>query len=753
MVANSPTETNTEANDLHQKAYQRLLQGDYHQAENLYEQAIKAEPHNKLLYWYLGLMLLLQEKETEAQTIWFLGMAEGEPEQVELWTAELLQVLQLEAERRGALGDCAVAWAIRQHMKEIYPADINNLLHLVGLHTLLKTYTGEEFRELGVFEILKEEAPIEVNFELLMQVLKNVLDYAPLHPSSVEFAELCIAHITEPKVFVEILITSSLTVVTDVPRLAIPILELGLRFDAEQLSKWNHLTILHLLAACYQNTHQYDRGIELSQLCYSLSEDLADKIFSNYKILRGLMGAGGYWEEVCSVSARHQSLLELLVEQQPRDLIQSKILGLFPATFYLPYIKDDPCPNRKIHNEVAKLCQANIEIYASDRVKKYQKQNLSAIGAGLEKQHLKIGYLSHCLKAHSVGWLARWLFKHHDRKQFKIYSYLINKQDRLVSDWLEDWYKEQVDRAYVGGLSTSEIADQINEDGIDILIDLDSLTLDLTCEILAMKPAAIQATWLGWDACGLPAVDYFIADPYVLPESAQKYYQEKIWRLPQTYIAVDGFEVEVPTLRREDLNIPSNAVVYLSSQVGHKRHPDTARMQMKIIAEVPNSYFLIKGAGDENTLKTLFFQLAEEEGVERDRVQFLSPDPTEATHRANLGIADVVLDTYPYNGATTTLETLWMCIPLVTRVGEQFAARNSYTMMVNAGVTEGIAWTDEEYVEWGIRLGKDTALREKISGKLLQSRKTAPLWNGKQFALEMEKAYEQMWQMYVEKHL
>jgi predicted O-linked N-acetylglucosamine transferase (SPINDLY family) len=89
---------------------------------------------------------------------------------------------------------------------------------------------------------------------------------------------------------------------------------------------------------------------------------------------------------------------------------------LFPATFYLPYIKDEPCPNRKIHNEVAKLCQANIEIYASDRVKKYQKQNLSAIGAGLEKQHLKIGYLSHCLKAHSVGWLARWLFKHHDRE-------------------------------------------------------------------------------------------------------------------------------------------------------------------------------------------------------------------------------------------------------------------------------------------------------------------------------------------------
>jgi predicted O-linked N-acetylglucosamine transferase (SPINDLY family) len=91
-----------------------------------------------------------------------------------------------------------------------------------------------------------------------------------------------------------------------------------------------------------------------------------------------------------------------------------------------------------------------------------------------------------------------------------------------------------------------------------------------------------------------------------------------------------------------------------------------------------------------------------------------------------------------------------MCIPLVTRVGQQFAARNSYTMMMNAGVTEGIAWTDEEYVEWGIRLGKDVGLRQQISWKLWQSRKTSPLWNAKQFTREMEKAYEQMWRRYVE---
>ena len=171
---------------------------------------------------------------------------------------------------------------------------------------------------------------------------------------------------------------------------------------------------------------------------------------------------------------------------------------------------------------------------------------------------------------------------------------------------------------------------------------------------------------------------------------------------------------------------------------------------MKILAAVPKGYFLIKGLADEAVMKNFFIEIAEEEGVASDRLCLLSEVASEATHRANLGIADVVLDTFPYNGATTTLETLWMGIPLVTRVGDQFAARNSYTMMMNAGITEGIAWTDEEYVEWGIRLGKEPALRQQVAWKLRQSRHTSPLWNAKQFTREMENAYEQMWKIHTQ---
>ncbi|MCY7393718.1 MAG: hypothetical protein LH647_20125, partial [Leptolyngbyaceae cyanobacterium CAN_BIN12] len=140
--------------------------------------------------------------------------------------------------------------------------------------------------------------------------------------------------------------------------------------------------------------------------------------------------------------------------------------------------------------------------------------------------------------------------------------------------------------------------------------------------VMSLKPAPVQVTWLGWDASGISTIDYFIADPYVLPEAAQEYYTEKIWRLPETYIAVDGFEVGVPTLRRDQLGIPADAVVYLSAQRGYKRHRDTAQLQLKILKAVPNSYFLIKGLADQDAVKAFFTQLADEAGVARDRRSF-----------------------------------------------------------------------------------------------------------------------------------
>ena len=728
-----------------QHAFERLIAGEYRQACDLYQQAIEMEPELRSNYWYLGLALLLQGQEAEAQVTWMLVMGEGDEEQVEQWTAELVEVLQTAANRLEELADWATAWAIRQHVREIDPSDINNLLKIVQLSLQQERLTEEALRELEIIKLLTLEPKTKVDPDLLMQVLQLFLDKAPLDPLLPEFVEACLPNIGKSAEFTNILMSGCIKIALNLkrPDQAIVLTKLALHLNPDNLEAWRHL------AAYYQSTTEYNEGIEAAKKCYDLAQNLPDKVFANYLLLRGLMNAGGYWEEAVSVNDRQESLMLSLNQEEVGLVDIVTTFRLYTSAYFFPYFRDNPKKNRTIHNQLAEFCQSRVEFHARELVERCRKRHLSRKVNTATSKPLKIGYLSHCLGTHSVGWLSRWLFEYHDREKYDIYGYFVNYRSE-VEDPLQRWFAEHMSYARKLGMNYFEVAEQIYQDDIDILVDLDSVTLDVACGVMAMKPSPIQVVWLGWDAPGIPTIDYMIADPYVLPENAGDYYREKIWRLPQTYIAVDGFEVAVPTLRRDHLEIPSDAVVYLSAQRGYKRHLDTARLQMKIIKEVANSYFLIKGYADQEVIKKFFLQIAEEEGVSGDRLRFLPSVPSEAVHRANLGLADVVLDTYPYNGATTTLETLWMGVPLVTRVGKQFAARNSYAMMMNAGIAEGIAWNDEEYVEWGVRLGKDPQLRQQISWRLRQSRQTSPLWNAKQFAREMEKAYEQMWLTHTE---
>lgn len=727
-----------------QQGYQYLIQGNYSKAIEVYEQLIEAEPDVKSHYWYLGLVLLLQGQETEAQTTWLLAMAEGEPEQVEEWTAELIGVLETEATRREELSDNGVGWIIRQHLREIDPTDINNLLHLMQLAIKQETLTDEELASLGVIELLREEQPLGIEPTQLLQTLESVFSYAPWYESSLEFAAACLPYIYHLPSVIELWLRSTTEIAYSMamPAIAARLIEIYLAIAP------NNPEMLRLLSAFHDIAGNHSQAIEAAKRCYSLIKTLPEQVYGNHVILRSLMSAGVYWEEAASVFQRQELLLQSMIQANITSLNQPATLRTISSTFFLPYFRDEPRSNRQIQNQIGAIFQANVENYAKDIVERYRQKLSANQRKKAPGSRLKIGYLSFCFKRHSVGWLARWLLKHHDTSRFEIHGYFVNS--KKIQDPLQDWYINQVEKPYRAGFSSLEIAEQIYQDEIDILIDLDSITLDISCEVMALKPAPIQVSWLGLDASGIPNVDYFIADSYVLPESAPDYYTEKIWRLPRTYIAVDGFEVGVPTLRRDKLNLPNDAVIYLSIQRGFKQNPHTAKLQMKILKQVPNSYLLIKGVAEEEAQKEFFGKIAEAEGVASDRLRFLPEIAFEEVHRANMGIADIVLDTYPYNGATTTLETLWMGIPMVTRVGKQFASRNSYTMMMNAGVTEGIAWTDEEYVEWGVKLGKDDCLRREIAWKLKASRQTSPLWNAEKFTREMEKAYEQMWLKYLE---
>lgn len=728
--------------DWQQQAKFYIEQGRFAQAAELYEKAIEIEPAQYSYYWQLGLLLLLQEQEQEAQTTWLFALSEIDANQIDAAIAELSEILHLEAERRVEKQEQTTAWAIRQHLREICPTNITNLLSLVSLSIDLELLTDSTFEEIGLIQQLTDPTE-EIPLQYLLNVFQKLLQTAPASPSLIKFAEVATVLLQDTIGLVDAILSGILRFGFSHrnSKFAIELAECALKINPD------HTEILGLVASLHQIAGNYDKGIEIARRRYELSHTLPEQIYSNNLLLRGFLETGGRWQEAVETAQHHRELLAAIVKQQPENLGSTYLTRLLNSGYYLVYLQDQPKQWRTLENQVLKFAQTELQRHATENGKQYIHQKRDRTN-----KPLKIGYLSHCMATHSVGWLARWLFQHHDHNQFEIYGYFLGYRE--VYDPLQTWYVDAVDHAYkfnAGGADTHlEIADQIYRDEIDILIDLDSITLDISCQVLCLKPAPIQVTWLGWDASGLPAIDYFIADPYVLPNDAQSYYSEKIWRLPQTYIAVDGFEVDPPTLRREDLDIPEDAIVYLSAQRGYKRHQDHARTQLQIIKQVPNSYFLIKGIADTASVQDFFYKLAEEEGVSRDQLRFLEGDPSCQSHRANLQIADIVLDTFPYNGATTTLETLWMGIPIVTRVGEQFAARNSYGMMMNVGVTEGIAFSDREYIEWGIRLGTDAALRQSVISKLHQAKRTAPLWNGKQFAREMEGAYQAMWRTYLE---
>jgi predicted O-linked N-acetylglucosamine transferase (SPINDLY family) len=729
------------------QAYNYLLQKDYISAVKTYEQAIADNPTTITNYFYLGLLQLLQGQETEAQFTWMSCITdEASMEQIDIWTSELVKILSIEAQRQIDDSDYETAWLVCQHIHEFDQSNLENSLNLVWLSLHLGILDAESAILGEVIANLTETSLSinhpEFNRDLLWKLLASLLQYKP-YPLLLEFTQACLPFVTESEIFIGNLLLASFDLAYRHRRndLAIGLLEICSRLSPE------HLEVLEQLSRIYLNINNHNKGLETAQLYCQLAKRLIDKIFAHTLLLRILLEKGSNWQKTLAAFATQESLVADLIAESSTELSQGVTSRLYLSNYYTSYIRDAAKLNRLQQNQIARFCQTNHNFDLAVRMDSFRQRLLSRSLNSLQK--LRIGYISRCMASHSVGWLARWLLFHHDRNQFQIYGYLLSYRE--YPDELQAWYASQMDYVYRAGVDGSgdpiSVANRIYEDRIDILIDLDSITFDVSCAVMALKPAPIQVTWLGFDASGLPTIDYFIADPYVLPDSSQEYYAERIWRLPHTYIAVDGFEVGVPTLRRDRLDIPTDAVVYLSAQSALKRHPDTVRLQMQIIKSVPNSYFLIKGLGDQESIKESFIDIAIAEGVDPEKLRFLPMTAREQEHRANLGIADIVLDTYPYNGATTTLETLWMCIPIVTKVGEQFAARNSYTMMVNAGISEGIAWTDEEYIEWGVKLGNDADLRKQISWKLKKSKQTSPLWNAKQFARDMELAYEQMWKI------
>jgi predicted O-linked N-acetylglucosamine transferase (SPINDLY family) len=705
-----------------------------------YENAIAQTPDDRQLYWHYGLALLLNQQIEEAQTTWWMVLAAADGQE-ELWRSELAQVLRQGAIEQTEVGNLSSAYAIRQSCQSIVPDDCDNLLHRLWLAMQLQIVDVELLETLEIIAALNEH-PVEdgLDSDLVLAVLDAYLSAPLIHPITIALVEAIVPHLEDPTQWIELLLHHSHQIahVKGYPQLSAALINLNLHCDPR------HFESLLAQADFAMRNSAFTIAVAAAQKAYEVAQTAIEQITASRARLQAALTSGRQDTQLVELVAAHHTVLAGLLDR-PSVLTQSEIYRLMNSTIHLPYIADRPQSQRALQNQVMQHCEQQLQNLQPQLVDRYQAAHVLKRCQPSDRP-LKVGYICRCFYRHSVGWLARALLKHHNSSVVERYIYLLNPQSH--PDSIQQQYRQMTAHIRGCALDATAIAETIHQDDIDILVELDSLTCQVTCEVMALKPAPIQVSWLGWDGTGLNAIDYFIADPYVLPDAAQDYYAEKIIRLPQTYIAVEGFEVGVPTLHRSQFDLPEGAVLFMSAQRGYKRHPAMMQLQLQILQQVPHGYLLIKGLADQAAIQTAFFELAAQMGVSHDRLIFLPIVASEEIHRANLAIADVILDTYPYNGATTTLEALWMERPLVTRVGEQFAARNSYTMLKNVGVEAGIAWTDAEYVEWGVRLGTDAALRQQISWQLRQSKQTAPLWNAARFAQDMEAAYAAMWQTF-----
>jgi predicted O-linked N-acetylglucosamine transferase (SPINDLY family) len=408
-----------------------------------------------------------------------------------------------------------------------------------------------------------------------------------------------------------------------------------------------------------------------------------------------------------------------------------------------PYLRDDIEANSKLYRLVGR--EYRDRLLKPNLKPNYSRVKIEENSPIVENRKLKIGFLAKGFKRDSVGWRCADIIRELSQLNTEIYLYTTEelKNDDLTKKISQAAVKLEVPKKYPNGRADAkEIAAAISKDGVDILLELDSLNSPINAEIIYQKPAPICLSWFGFEPPYISEENYFIGDKQTHPPDREKHYGEKLLRMPNSFVAVSGFQrlVRNREALRRSYRISPDQIVYLSIAPGRKFNRDLVKAQVAILKQVPNSVLIHKGNGDLEVFQTAYQKACEAVGISIHRVKIMPQAATEEEHRVIYSWTDVILDSYPYNGCTNTLEALWFNLPVVTRTGEQFLSRMGYSFLQSLGIETGISRTWEEYVNWGVKLGKDTSLRQEIVEKLVKSKQPetlAPLWDAKKLAKDL----------------
>ena len=359
---------------------------------------------------------------------------------------------------------------------------------------------------------------------------------------------------------------------------------------------------------------------------------------------------------------------------------------------------------------------------------------------------LKIGYLSGDFRLHSVHFFMSSIYDCHNQEKFQIYCYSNVDQPDTVTEQLSKWATGWRD---IHKLSDEKAAKLIREDQIDILVDLSGHTGGTRVHLMALRPAPVQVTYLGYpDTTGMTVVDYRItdsfADPYDVTDSL---HTEKLIRMPHSFLCYKPSR-EAPEIVDPPV-VRNGFITFGCCNNPSKITPRVIKLWADVLKAVPHSVLRLKNQRyrDESTRK-LFLERIGRHGIPEERVKLEYDRQGFAEHYAAYGEVDIALDPFPYNGTTTTCETLWMGVPVITLEGLAHVSRVGVSILRTVDLPELIAQTEQDYIRIASRLSEDIDLLVWIRRTMRERLSQSPLLNGKTFTAFLEKAYILMWEQY-----
>jgi len=363
----------------------------------------------------------------------------------------------------------------------------------------------------------------------------------------------------------------------------------------------------------------------------------------------------------------------------------------------------------------------------------------------IRPKRLRIGYLSRDLYDHPIGHLLSGLFAKHDRQRFEVHVYSFGPDDASV---YRRRCAEGCERFHdVAGQPLEQLDAAIRTDGIDILIDLMGYTGLGRTACLARRPAPIQAQWLGYaGTMGAPFIDYILGDPVVTPAALAVNFSEQIVRLPHSYMPTNDGQETSHTTTRTQHGLPTEGVVFCCFNNAAKIEPIIFERWMNVLHAVQASvaWLSVRNPTAQANLR----REAAARNIDPGRLVFAAHVASKAEHLGRMALADLFLDTSWYNAHATAVDCLWAGVPLLTCPGETFSSRVAASLLTALGMPELIAANLDQYENTAIELARDKARQQQWRQKLIAARGTAPLWNTTAFTCGLERAYDQMWQLF-----